>query len=144
MPKTANPRLGRYISTAVAGEKVRAFLPPPLPPVPQLDLLSLLGPLSEADRAVGRLDGITALVPDTSLLLYKYVRKAAVLSSQIEGAQSTLNNLLRFESDAAADAPIDDIRKVSNYIAAMEHELARLPELPLYGTERHESEVTVG
>ena len=131
MPKTANPRLGRYVSIAVAGETVRAFAPPPLPPVPQLDLLSLLGPLSEADRAVGRLDGITALVPDTSLFLYMYVRKEAVLSSQIEGTQSTLNDLLRFESDAAAGAPIDDIREVSNYIAAMEHGLARLPELPL-------------
>ncbi len=131
MPKTANPRLGRYVSTAVAGEKVRAFVPPPLPPVPQLDLLSLLGPLSEADRAVGRLDGITALVPDTSLFLYMYVRKEAVLSSQIEGTQSTLNDLLRFESDAAAGAPVDDIREVSNYIAAMEHGLARLSKLPL-------------
>ena len=94
MPKTANPRLGRYVSTAVAGEKVRAFVPPPLPPVPQLDLLSLLGPLSEADRAVGRLDGITALVPDTSLFLYMYVRKEAVLSSQIEGTQSSIADLL--------------------------------------------------
>ncbi len=131
MPKTANPRLGRYVSTAVAGEKVRAFVPPPLPPVPQLDLLSLLGPLSEADRAVGRLDGITALVPDTSLFLYMYVRKEAVLSSQIEGTQSTLHDLLRFESDAAAGAPVDDIREVSNYIAAMEHGLARLSKLPL-------------
>jgi Fic family protein len=131
VPKTANPRLGRYVGTAVAGEKVRAFVPPPLPPVPQLDLLSLLGPLSEADRAVGRLDGITALVPDTSLFLYMYVRKEAVLSSQIEGTQSTLNDLLRFESDAAAGAPVDDIREVSNYIAAMEHGLARLSKLPL-------------
>ena len=131
MPKTANPRLGRYVGTAVAGEKVRAFVPPPLPPVPQLDFLSLLGPLSEADRAVGRLDGITALVPDTSLFLYMYVRKEAVLSSQIEGTQSTLNDLLRFESDAAAGAPVDDIREVSNYIAAMEHGLARLSKLPL-------------
>lgn len=131
MPKTANPRLGRYVSTAVAGEKVRAFVPPSLPPVPQLDLLSLLGPLSEADRAVGRLDGITALVPDTSLFLYMYVRKEAVLSSQIEGTQSTLHDLLRFESDAAAGAPVDDIREVSNYIAAMEHGLARLSKLPL-------------
>jgi Fic family protein len=102
-----------------------------LPPVPQLDLLSLLGPLSEADRAVGRLDGITALVPDTSLFLYMYVRKEAVLSSQIEGTQSTLNDLLRFESDAAAGAAVDDIREVSNYIAAMEHGLARLSKLPL-------------
>jgi Fic family protein len=80
---------------------------------------------------MGRLDGITALVRDTSLFLCMYVRKEAVLSSQIEVTQSTLNDLLRFESNAAAGAPIDDIGEVSNYIAAMEHGLARLPELPL-------------
>lgn len=124
-------RLGRYVETAVAGERVRAFVPPPLPPKPALDLLPLLGKLSEADRAIGRLDGVTALLPDTSLFLYMYVRKEAVLSSQIEGTQSTLNDLLRFETDAVAGAPIDDIREVSNYVSAMEHGLERLPELPL-------------
>ncbi len=127
----ANPRLGRYIETAIAGERVRAFIPPALPPRPALDLLALLGKLSEADRAIGRLDGVTTLLPDTSLFLYMYVRKEAVLSSQIEGTQSTLNDLLRFESDAAAGAPVDDIREVSNYVSAMEHGLERLPKLPL-------------
>lgn len=124
-------RLGRYVESSVAGETVRAFVPPPLPPRPALDLLPLMGRLSEADRAIGRLDGITALVPDTSLFLYMYVRKEAVLSSQIEGTQSTLNDLLRFETDAAAGVPIDDIREVSNYVSAMQHGLERLPELPL-------------
>lgn len=87
--------------------------------------------LGEADRAIGRLDGITALVPDTGLFLYMYVRKEAVLSSQIEGTQSTLNDLLRYEADATAGAPGNDIREVSNYVAAMRHGLERLPELPL-------------
>lgn len=124
-------RLGRYVKTAVAGERVRAFVPPPLPPAPPLDLLPLMGRLSDADRAVGRLDGITALVPDTGLFLYMYVRKEAVLSSQIEGTQSTLNDLLRFEADATAGVPVDDVREVSNYVEAMQHGLARRAELPL-------------
>ena len=126
-----NSRLGRYVETAVGGERVRAFVPPPLPPDPPLDLLPLMGKLSDADRAIGRLDGVTALVPDTGLFLYMYVRKEAVLSSQIEGTQSTLNDLLRFETDALAGAPIDDVREVSNYVAAMQHGLGRRSELPL-------------
>ncbi len=129
MPR--NGRLGRYVETAVGGERVRAFVPPPLPPDSPLDLLPLMGKLSDADRAVGRLDGVTALVPDTGLFLYMYVRKEAVLSSQIEGTQSTLNDLLRFETDASAGAPIDDVREVSNYVAAMQHGLDRRSELPL-------------
>jgi Fic family protein len=92
-------RLGRYVETAVGGERVRAFVPPPLPPVPPLDLEPLLSRLSAADRAIGRLDGITLLLPDHALFLYMYVRKEAVLSSQIEGTQSTLTDLLRFEID---------------------------------------------
>lgn len=131
MPRPHAPRLGRFVETAIGGESVRAFVPPALPPDPPLDLLPLLGRLSDADRAVGRLDGITALVPDMGLFLYMYVRKEAVLSSQIEGTQSTLNDLLRFETDAAAGVPIDDVREVSNYVSAMQHGLDRLPELPL-------------
>lgn len=128
---STTPRLGRYIETAVAGERVRAFVPSPLPPDPPLNLLPLMGRLSEADRAIGRLDGVTALVPDTGLFLYMYVRKEAVLSSQIEGTQSTLNDLLRFETDATAGVPIDDVREVSNYVAAMQHGLDRREQLPL-------------
>lgn len=130
-PLVENTRLGRYVTTATAGETVRAFVPPPLPPAPALDLVPLLPLLGVADRAVGRLDGMTVLVPDTQLFLYMYVRKEAVLSSQIEGTQSTLNDLLRFETDAAGGAPIDDLAEVSSYVAAMEHGLARLPTLPL-------------
>jgi Fic family protein len=126
-----NSRLGRYVETAVGGERVRAFVPPPLPPDPPLDLLPLMGKLGDADRTVGRLDGVTALVPDTGLFLYMYVRKEAVLSSQIEGTQSTLNDLLRFEADATAGVPIDDVREVSNYVAAMQHGLERRSQLPL-------------
>lgn len=81
--------------------------------------------------AIGRLDGITTLLPGDDLFLYMYVRKEAVLSSQIEGTQSTLNDLLRYESEAAAGQPIDDIREVSNYVDAMLYGLERLDTLPL-------------
>lgn len=126
-----SPRLGRFIETPVAGEIVRAFVPPPLPPTPTIDVLGLLDRLSLAERALGRLDGITMLLPRQELFLYMYVRKEAVLSSQIEGTQSTLSDLLRFETEAQAGQPIDDIREVSNYVDAMMYGLERLQDLPL-------------
>jgi Fic family protein len=124
-------RLGRYVETAVGGEKVRAFVPPPLPPDPSIQTEALLGRLSTADRALGRLDGIATLLPDKALFLYMYVRKEAVLSSQIEGTQSTLSDLLLFETEAEAGAPIDDIREVSNYVDAMMYGLERMTDLPI-------------
>jgi Fic family protein len=128
---THENRRGRYVETVVAGEAVRAFVPPPLPPIPPIDVLGLLPKLSLADRALGRLDGITVLLPRQELFLYMYVRKEAVLSSQIEGTQSTLSDLLRFETEAQAGQPIDDIREVSNYVDAMMYGLERLETLPL-------------
>lgn len=124
-------RLGRFVETAVGGERVRAFVPPPLPPTPSIDLLSIMEPLGLAERALGRLDGIITLLPHQELFLYMYVRKEAVLSSQIEGTQSTLSDLLRFETEAQAGEPIDDIREVSNYVDAMMYGLERLEALPL-------------
>ena len=126
-----NLRLGRFVETVAAGETVRAFVPPPLPPNPAIDIMPLLEKLSRADRALGRLDGITMLLPRQELFLYMYVRKEAVLSSQIEGTQSTLTDLLRFETAAQAGQPIDDIREVSNYVDAMMYGLGRLQTLPL-------------
>lgn len=128
---TYESRLGRFVETPVAGEIVRAFVPPPLPPLPPIDVLSLLDRLSIAERALGRLDGITILLPRQELFLYMYVRKEAVLSSQIEGTQSTLSDLLRFETEARAGEPIDDVREVSNYVDAMMFGFERLEELPL-------------
>lgn len=128
-------RIGRYVSTVAFDETVSAYVPPPLPPVPYLAMSDdLLHRLSEADRAVGRLDGVAMLLPDKALFLYMYVRKEAVLSSQIEGTQSTLNELLRYESTALAGKPLDDITEVSNYVDAMMHGLERLRDprgLPL-------------
>jgi Fic family protein len=87
--------------------------------------------LSAADQAIGRLNGISALLPDEQLFLYMYVRKEAVLSSQIEGTQSSLSDLLRFEAEAVEGKPIDDIREVSNYVDAMMYGLERLAHLPI-------------
>jgi Fic family protein len=126
-----NPRLGRFVETAAAGESVHAFVPPPLPPEPSIDVLPLLEHLSLAERALCRLDGITMLLPHQELFLYMYVRKEAVLSSQIEGTQSTLTDLLRFETEAQAGQPIDDVREVSNTVDAMMFGLERLNQLPL-------------
>lgn len=130
-PGISTSRIGRFVESAIGGEKVRAFVPPPLPPNPPIDLLGLLDRLTRAERALGRLDGITMLLPSQELILYMYVRKEAVLSSQIEGTQSTLSDLLRFETEAQAGKPIDDIREVSNYVDAMMYGLKRLEELPL-------------
>lgn len=124
-------RIGQFVETAVGGEVVRAYLPKPLPPVPPIRIQDLLHRLSAADQAVGRLDGISILLPDKNLFLYMYVRKEAVLSSQIEGTQSTLDDLLRFEALAAEGKPIDDIREVSNYVEAMMYGLDRMATLPI-------------
>lgn len=118
---------GRYEMTAAGGESVRAFVPAPLPPVPPLEFESGIQPAMEAAvLALGRLDGVSALLPDTSLFLYSYVRKEAVLSSQIEGTQSSLSDLLLFELNEAPGAPLDDVVETSNYVAALDHGLDRL------------------
>src|SRR5262245_21167599 len=118
---------GRYETTRVAGESVRAFLPNPLPPKPPLVFEGgLQQALEAAVLAVGRRDGVSALLPDKSLFLYAYVRKEAVLSSQIEGTQSSLSDLLLFELDEAPGVPLDDVVEVSNYVAALDYGLGRL------------------
>ncbi len=119
---------GQYrVVSSVGGEAVRAFEPAPLPPEPPL----LLDPavresLDQALLALGRLDSVSTLLPDKDLFLYTYVRKEAVLSSQIEGTQSSLSDLLLFELDEAPGVPVDDVIEVSNYVAALEHGLRRI------------------
>jgi len=121
-------RLGAYVVSTVGGERVRAFVPPPLPPQPRVQLGGLQGLLEKANQALGRLDGLASILPDISLFIYLYVRKEAVLSSQIEGAQSSLSDLLLFESAEAPGVPLGDVQEVSNYVAAMNHGLRRLRE----------------
>lgn len=124
---------GTFHVTAVAGEKVCAFVPLALPPAPPLELT---GPrqllLEKATLAVGRLDSVSALLPDPALFLYSYVRREAVLSSQIEGTQSSLSDLLLFELEEAPGTPVYDVVEVSNYVAALELGMGRLGDgLPL-------------
>jgi Fic family protein len=120
---------GRYVGTTVGGESVRAFVPRPLPPKPPLQLDGPLPALQEqALLALGRLDALSTLLPDTHLFLYSYVRKEAVLSSQIEGTQSSLADLLLFELEQAPGVPVDDVVEVSNCVAALTHGLDRLRE----------------
>jgi Fic family protein len=118
-------RPGQYITITVAGEPVSAFIPPPLPPA-GLDLSGLYQQLDRANRALGRLDGLTVLLPDVRFLLYLYVRKEALVSSQIEGTQSSFVDVLLFENKVPTDVPKEDVEEVSNYVAAMQHGLRRL------------------
>jgi Fic family protein len=121
--------VGTYISSVAGGETVHAFVPAPLPPNPPLDLGGTRQTLLErATLALGRLDSISLLLPDPRLFLYAYVRREAVLSSQIEGTQSSLSDLLLFELDEVPGVPFDDVVEVSNYIAALEHGMTRLRE----------------
>lgn len=123
-----SPRSGRYIVKSYGAETVRAFVPPPLPPDPPVHLDALHHLLEQANQSLGRLDGLASLLPNLSLFIYAYVRKEAVLSSQIEGTQSSLSDLLLFENGEAPGVPLNDVQEVSNYVAALNHGLERLRE----------------
>lgn len=130
----ADTRQGSLRVVEAGPDGYSAFIPRPLPPVPPLSIGSELQELLDrANQALGRLDGITLLLPDPDQFLYSYVRKEAVLSSQIEGTQSSLSDLLLFEADAAPGVPISDARETANYIGAMNRgiELIRNEGLPL-------------
>ena len=109
-------RLGTYLRCTTSGEAYQAFLPPDLPPNPPVNMLSLNELLAKAHQALGRLDAVREFLPENNLLLYYYVRKEAVLSSQIEGTQSSLADLLLYESEEAPSVPLDDVTEVSNYV----------------------------
>lgn len=120
---------GEHSTLKQGGETVRAFVPRPLPPRPPLEIgPALREALDQALLALGRLDSVTTLLPDTQLFMYMYVRKEAVLSSRIEGTRSSLSDLLLFELDEVPGAPLDDVVEVSNYVAAMKHGHDRLRE----------------
>jgi len=120
---------GTYMTVSTVGEQVRAFVPSPLPPDPPIDWTpELRNKFDQAMLALGRLDGVTEQLPDTPLFLYMYIRKEAVLSSMIEGTQSSLSDLLLFELDQEPGVPLDDVQEVSNYVVALNHGLARLAE----------------
>jgi Fic family protein len=118
---------GMYLRLGEPEEPYRAFVPHPLPPEPALTLTDADQELfQEASLALGRLDGLSAVLPDPSYFIYPYIRKEAVLSSEIEGTQASLSDLLLFESDAQPGVSLDDVQDVSNYVAAMNHGIARL------------------
>jgi len=120
---------GHYITISSVGGKAQAFVPAPLPPTPPIEWSSeLREKFDQALLALGRLDSVSVLLPDTSLFLYMYVRKEAVLSSMIEGTQSSLSDLLLFEFEHQPGVPLDDVQEVSNYVAALNHGLNRLNE----------------
>lgn len=119
-------RIGTFATTRVGGETVRAYVPTALPPRPPLDLARLQKPLEAAQIALGRLEGVSSILPDADRFIFAYVRKEAVLSSQIEGTQSSLSDLLAFEADKQVSS--DDLRETSNYVSAMTHGLTRLRE----------------
>lgn len=124
---------GHYLPVSTAGEPYRAFIPNPLPPEPPVRMDERLQALSqEAALALGRLDAMSGLLPEPQIFLYSYIRKEAVLSSQIEGTQSSLSDLLLFEVEGSPGVPIDDVREVSNYVAALERGVQLLRDgLPL-------------
>ena len=118
---------GTYEVTVGGGETVRAFVPHPLPPVPEVDFQEdLRRPLEAATTALGRLDAVTELLPDATVFVYGYVRKEAVLSSQIEGTQSSLSDLMLHEAGGAPGAPVSDVLETSNAVAALNHGVERL------------------
>jgi len=127
MKQELKSRIGHKVKSSGAGpEQYYAYIPRPLPPEPPLQLNKFQTLLEKVSQAVGRLDSLATILPDTELFVYMYVRKEALLSSQIEGTQSSLSDLLLFESAGAPGVPLDDVQEVSNYVAAMEYGLHRI------------------
>ena len=125
----ATSRIGsKIVLSSVGEERVEAYLPPPLPPDPPVNIQVLADKLGKANLVMGRLDGMSAILPVTPIFLYAYVRQEALLSSQIEGTQSSLSDLLLFEVDNALGVPLDDVQEVSNYVAAMTYGLERIAD----------------
>lgn len=127
--RQTSTRAGRIVTQP---EGYQAFLPASLPPDPPIDFQSALNArLSEADLALGRLDGVIGILPNPDLFVAMYVRQEAVLSSQIEGTQASLTDVLQYEVAEEGELGPSDVGDVVNYVAAMHHGLARLHELPL-------------
>lgn len=125
-------RAGRWVRQDVGETSYEAFIPAPLPPVPPIRVDSALQRrLEAAGLALGRLDGIGRLLPGPEELLYSYIRKEAVLSSQIEGTQSSIADLLLHENQAVPGVVLEDVQEVSNYIGALSYGIDRLSTLPL-------------
>lgn len=131
-PQAGSTRAGTWVKQGTGSTAYRAYVPRALPPDPPLLIdVALQRRLEVAGLALGRLDGIGRLLPGPDELLYSYVRKEAVLSSQIEGTQSSLADLLLHENSAVPGVPTEDVQEVSNYIAALNRGVELLDKLPL-------------
>ena len=113
-------------SALVGGEPYNVYVPAPLPPVPAINMAEITEKLEKANVAIGELNGVVEAVHNPAIINYMYVRREAVLSSQIEGTQSTLDDLLRYEAGTAFSVPVDDVTEVSSYVAALDHGLKRM------------------
>lgn len=132
MIMSESPRAGVYVNQLTGELRYRAFIPKPLPPEPPINIdMELWQALSDADRALARLDAMAELLPNPDLFVAMYVRKEAVLSSQIEGTQTSLVDLLEYEAERATRGLPADIGEVVNYVNAMNYGIARLPDLPI-------------
>lgn len=124
-----NKKTGRYVEQTGG---YRAFIPASLPPKPSVKFSSELQTLlSKADRVLARLDGVVTVLPNPDLFVAMYVKKEALLSSQIEGTQASLEGILEFEADLTPKEDMDDIKEVVNYIKALNYGIKRLKTLPM-------------
>lgn len=121
-------RIGKYITQKVTGESYKAYVPPKLPPKPPVNLTQLYPYLEKATLALAELNNIHKTIPNTSLFIYMYVRKEALLSSQIEGTQSSFSDLMLFEHHQKPEVSLEDVEEVSNYVKAINFGLQRLKE----------------
>ncbi len=119
-------RIGTYITQKVPGESFKAYIPKELPPKPAIELKKLSSLLEKAAMSLANLNSIAKSVPNTSLFIYMYVRKEALLSSQIEGTQSSFSDLILFEHQQKSNIAIDDVEEVSNYVKAINYGIGRL------------------
>ncbi len=121
-----NKRLGSFSKKQITGESFKAFIPADLPPDPAINLKDLYHRIDKATQSLGQLNSITSTIPNKSLFIYMYVRKEALLSSQIEGTQSSFSDLILFENNQKTNIQIDDVEEVSNYVRAINYGLKRL------------------
>lgn len=121
-----NQRIGTYILQRITGESFTAYVPPKLPPEPPLDLTKLYLHLEKATLALAELNSIHKSIPNTSLFIYMYVRKEALLSSQIEGTQSSFSDLMLFEHHQKPVVSLEDVEEVSNYVKAITYGIEKL------------------
>jgi len=124
-------RIGTYLTHKVSGESYRTYIPPKLPPTPPIDLERLYPYLEKATQALAELNSVAKSIPNISLFIYIYVRKEALLSSQIEGTQSSFSDLILFEHHQKPNVSLEDVEEVSNYVRAMSYGLERLETFPL-------------